>query len=198
MSQKPIKKEAAAQAVPAAPEKKPRRIGRLLIMLVGAVALGGGGLGAALYASGMLDADGGHDNRPHLVPREGASAAAIAEGEAQARGGRINPRVFQATYHQLENNFTSNLRGGTSFVQIGLGVSTYYDERVIEHLERHDMAIRSAILMALSEQDPLVIATTEGKEQLRQVLKNAVNAVLTNKEGFGGIDEVHFTSFVTQ
>ena len=198
MSQRPTKKEAPATAAPAPPAKKPRRIGRVLIMLLGAVILGGGGLGAALYASGVLDTGGAEANRPHLVPREGVSSALIAEGEAQARSGRINPQVFQATYHQLENNFTSNLSGGTSFVQIGLGVSTYYDARVIEHLEKHDMAIRSAILMALSEQDPVAIATVEGKERLRQVLKNAVNGVLTNKEGFGGIEEVHFTSFVTQ
>lgn len=197
MSQKPIKKEAPAAAAPAVPEKKPRRIGRLLIMLIGLVVLGGGGLGAALYASGVLDT-GDHVDRPHLVPRDGVSSALIAEGEAQARAGRINPQVFQATYHQLENNFTSNLSGGTSFVQIGLGVSTYYDERVVAALEKHEMAIRSAILMALSEQDTAAIASAEGKERLRQVLKNAVNAVLTNKEGFGGIEEVHFTSFVTQ
>ena len=69
---------------------------------------------------------------------------------------------------------------------------------MIENLDKHEMAIRSAILMVLSEQDPIAIATSEGKEALRQQLKNAVNRVLTNKEGFGGIDEVHFTSFVTQ
>lgn len=195
MSQKPTKKDPPEPA--AAPAKKPKRIGRLVMLLVGVVVLGGGGLGATLYASGILDT-GGRDNRPHLVPRDGVSSAQVAEAEARARAGRIDPQVFQATYHAMETNFTSNLRGGTSFVQIGLGVATYYDERVIQNIEKHDMAIRSAILLALSEQDPVVIAGAEGKEQLRQTLKNAVNGVLTNKEGFGGIEEVFFTSFVTQ
>ena len=194
MSQKPMKKDAAPTGAPAA---KPKRTGRLVILLLGGIVLGGGGLGASLYASGILDT-GEHDNRPHLVPRDGVSAARIAEAEARARSGRIDPQVFQATYHPMTTNFTSNLRGGTAFVQIGLGVATYYDERVVENIEKHDMAIRSAILLALSEQDPVVIASAEGKEQLRQVLKNAVNGVLTNKEGFGGIEEVFFTSFVTQ
>lgn len=196
MSQR-AKKEAPAPAAEPAPKKK-RGMGKLLMFLGLAVVLGGGGLGATLYASGMLDTGAEHVDQPHLVPREGVSASRVAEAEARARSGRIDPQVFQATYHQIEQNFTSNLRGGNSFVQIGLGVSTYYDERVIENLNKHQMAIRSAILMTLSEQDPLVIASAEGKEQLRQQLKSAVNGVLTNKEGFGGIEEVFFTSFVTQ
>ena len=180
-----------------APPKKKK--GKLFLMLSLVVLLGGGG-GAGLYASGVLiPTNAGHDaHRPQLVPRSEVSSSEVAEAMERARQGQVDPRVFQATYHTLENNFTSNLRGGQAFVQIGIGVSTYYDERVIEHLTKHEMAIRSAILMVLSEQDPIAIATSEGKEALRQQLKNAVNRVLTNKEGFGGIDEVHFTSFVTQ
>ena len=83
-------------------------------------------------------------------------------------------------------------------MQIALGVSTYYGEEVTHALTTHEMAIRSAILMILSQQDPDDLATPEGKERLRQLLKNAVNQVLTSREGFGGIDEVYFTSFVTQ
>ena len=180
----------------AAPKKKK---GKLFLMLGLVVLLGGGG-GAALYASGVLvPTNAGHDaDHPQLVARSEASSSEVAEAMERARRGQVDPRVFQATYHTLEDNFTSNLRGGQAFVQIGIGVSTYYDERVIEHLDKHEMAIRSAILMTLSEADPIAIATSEGKEALRQQLKNAVNRVLTNKEGFGGIDEVHFTSFVTQ
>ena len=192
------KKDAAP--APEAPAKKPKRLGRMILFLGLAVVLGGGGLGATLYASGWLGGAEGeaHADRPQLVPREEADAAAVAVATEKAKTGKVDPRVFQATYHPLENNFTSNLRGGQAFVQIGMGVSTYYDHRVVDRLKKHDMAVRSAILMTLSEQDPLVLATAEGKEALRQSLKNAVNNVLTIKEGFGGIEEVFFTSFVTQ
>ena len=190
-------KKDATEEAPAV--KKPKRLGRMILFLAAAVVLGGGGVGGALYASGWLATGEAEDpHRPHLVPREDASAESIAAATEKARSGHVDPHVFQATYHAMEQNFTSNLRGGDAFVQIGLGVSTYYDERITERLEKHEMAIRSAILMTLSEQDPLVLATAEGKEALRQSLKNAVNTVLTNKEGFGGIDEVFFTSFVTQ
>jgi flagellar protein FliL len=194
MTQKAKKPDAAET-----PPPKKRGMMRLFILLTIGVVLGGGGLGAGLYASGLLTPDQGPSaHHPQLVVREGVSSDALARAQQEAAAGRIDPHVYQATYHQLENQFTSNLRGGAAFVQIQLGVSTYYDERVIENLTKHNMAIRSAILMVLSEQDPLVIATTEGKEALRQQLRNAVNRVLTSKEGFGGIEEVFFTTFVTQ
>jgi flagellar FliL protein len=118
----------------------------------------------------------------------------------RTRQGKGTPdrSIFQATYIPLEGNFPSNLRGGDAFVQIGMGVSTYYDERVVQAVERHNMAIRSAILLNLSEADPVEITTLSGKEALKTALKDAINRVLTNREGFGGIDDVHFTSFVTQ
>ena len=59
-------------------------------------------------------------------------------------------------------------------------------------------AIMFKVLMTLAEQDPLVLASVDGRENLRKALKDAVNNVLTIKEGFGGIEEVFFTSFVTQ
>ena len=112
--------------------------------------------------------------------------------------GRPDPRVFKTTYIPLEGNFTSNLRGGDNFVQIGLGLSTFYDDHVKENVERNMMAIRSAIILTISEADPVEITTLSGKEALKNALKDAINRVLTNREGFGGIDDVYFTSFVTQ
>ena len=112
--------------------------------------------------------------------------------------GSSDPRVFKTTYIPLEGNFTSNLRGGDNFVQIGLGLSTFYDDHVKDAVERNMMAIRSAIILTISEADPVEITTLSGKEALKNALKDAINRVLTNREGFGGIDDVYFTSFVTQ
>ena len=181
--------------------KKKSKLKKLLLLTVLLVAIGGGGTGAVLYATGGL-LPGGHEvedpDMPQLVVRDGANPASVDAAREQARQGRVDPRLFQPTYVPLEGNFTSNLRGGGAFVQIGLGISTYYDERVIENVQAHDMAIRSAILMTLTEQDPAAITTLRGKEALKIALRNAINGVLTNREGFGGIDEVYFTSFVTQ
>lgn len=188
---------------PSEAQPKPKRNWKKMMLLTLAfLAIAGGG-GAGLYASGLVPIGGGSSSEPvadlpQLVVREGVSSAAATNASAKASSGRPDPRVFQPTYHPLEGNFTSNLGGGDAFVQVGLGVSTFYDERVIQNLQTHDMAIRSAVLMTLSEADPAALARVQGKEALKSRLRNAVNGVLTNKEGFGGIDDVYFTSFVTQ
>ena len=88
--------------------------------------------------------------------------------------------------------------GADTYVQVSLGLSTYYDERVVANVETHAMAVRSAVLMTLAETDSLTINSTAGKQQLQARLTAAINAVLIEREGFGGIDGVYFTSFVAQ
>ena len=193
---------AATAPADAGAEAKPRKKGgkkKKLILLLLVVLLGAGGGYYAMYglpgSGGQAEVDE-HADEPQLVVREGVTAS--AEARTRARTGRPDPRVFKTTYIPLEGNFTSNLRGGDNFVQIGLGLSTFYDEHVKENVERNMMAIRSAIILTLSEADPVEITTLSGKEALKNALKDAINRVLTNREGFGGIDDVHFTSFVTQ
>jgi len=191
---------ATAAAEAALPQKKKGGKLKKLIFLLLVLAVIGGGAAGGYYA---LFGFGGHAeeedaDQPQLVVREGVSDSAADRARERARSGHPDPRVFQSTYIPLEGNFTSNLSGGEAFVQIGIGLSTYYDEKVTDAVHRHDMAIRSAILMTLSEADPVDIMSLSGKERLKQTLKNAINNVLTNREGFGGIDDVFFTSFVTQ
>ena len=191
--------EAPADAEAGAKPKKKGGKRKKLILLLLVVLLGAGGGYYAMY--GMPGSHKGaeaeeHADQPQLVVRDGVTASDSAR--AAARQGRPDPRVFKTTYIPLEGNFTSNLRGGDNFVQIGLGLSTYYDDHVKENVERNMMAIRSAIILTISEADPVEITTLSGKEALKEALKNAINRVLTNREGFGGIDDVYFTSFVTQ
>jgi flagellar FliL protein len=189
------------EAAPA-PKKKGGKLKKIIILLVGVLIIGGGGFAGGLYAMGMGPFASGQADEdpdmPQLVVRDGISSQVAERARAAARRGRFDPRVFRATYLPLEGNFTSNLNGGDAFVQIGIGVSTYYDQKVIDNLHTHEMAVRSAILMVLSQQDPVALTTLAGKVALKQQLKNAINNALTIREGFGGIDDVYFTSFVTQ
>lgn len=187
---------------PNAPKKKKGK-GKKIMLLMGAVLLlGGGGAGAALYASGSSLLGGGHKaaepDLPKLVVREGVSASEAARYFSPTGEKRPDPSKFQASYHLLGENFTSNLSDSSGFVQLALGVSTYYDERVIENAKRHEMAIRSAVLLTLSEQDQVSLSSQGGKEALKASLRKAINDVLKSRENFGGIDDVHFTSFVIQ
>lgn len=177
----------------APPPKKKKKLLKLLVLA--GVVIGAGG-GAAVYA-GMVPLGGdGHaePDLPKLVAKDGADPT-----DFTVKGERpVQADQFQATYYPLTEPFTSNLVDDGGFVQIGLGVSTYYDERVVKNVETHEMAIRSAVLMALAEQDGATLSTQAGKTALKAELAKAVNGVLKAKEGFGGIDDVYFTSFVMQ
>ena len=83
-------------------------------------------------------------------------------------------------------------------MQVGIAVSTPYDDTVIEHLKTNEIAVRSAILMALSDTTEEQVFTSDGKEQLQKRLTAAINATLKQKEGFGGVSNTYFTSFVVQ
>lgn len=175
--------------------------GKKLLLIGGALLLlGGGGAGAAVYA-GVLPF--GHrgptgPDRPHLVARSGVSEADIARYSSSNGDVRPDPAKFEASYYPLHDNFTANLKDSGQFVQVGLGVSTYYDQRVLDAVKLHEMAVRSAVLLTLNSESAAALSTPEGKEQLKDALRKAINDVLKKKEGFGGIDDVYFTSLVIQ
>src|SRR3546814_655931 len=106
--------------------------------------------------------------------------------------------LFRSTYVPIDQAFTTNLVDGSGFLQVGISLSTYYDGRMIGNVQRQMTPIRSAVLMVLAEQDPALISTSHGKQQLQRQITAAINQVLRDKEGFGGVDNVYFTSMVIQ
>jgi flagellar FliL protein len=194
-----------------AAEPKPKKKGgmkKLLLIGGGAILLLGGGVGAGLYASGAGLAGAGvpveHEdpNKPKLVLKEGVEEPSDAHHKGRAKAGSddaaIDTTKYQATYYPIEDSFTSNLRDSDGFVQLGIGVSTFYDQRVIENLKKNEMPVRSAVLLTLADQDAFVITTPEGKKLLQKALKDSINDVLKSREGFGGVNDVYFTSFIIQ
>ena len=113
---------------------------------------------------------------------------------------KITPEeeIFTTTYYEFPGNFTANLKGSKKFLQLSVGVSTQYDEQVMVNVESHQLALRSEILTIMSEFSSEDIAGKEGKNNLAESLRDGINEVLVKVEGFGGIENVHFTSFVVQ
>ena len=105
---------------------------------------------------------------------------------------------FLTTYYEFPGNFTTNLRDSKQFLQITVGVSTQYDEEVMVNVESHQLALRGIILGVMSEYSQDDIAGREGKQALADSIKDALNIFLEDKEGFGGVEGIHFTSFVLQ
>ena len=202
-----------AAADTAAPKKK-SKLGKILMLVVGLAVLVGGGVAGGLYfgKAGAAEADHG----PKLVPKseqkrgaggeEGGHGGAGGGGEAEGHPkveGKATPEgqggdKFASNYYSMEKDFTSNLKDSVHFIQVGVAVSTPYDDTVIEHLKTNDIAVRSAVLMTLGDTTEDEVFTSDGKALLAKRLTAAINATLKQKEGFGGISNTYFTSFVVQ
>jgi flagellar FliL protein len=181
------------------PAKKGGGMKKLLLFVVMPLVLVGGGVGGGLFAAGKMGGkESKHEdpNRPKLVLKGGEHGApATHDGPEPAQP---NPEIYKSTYYPIELPFTSNLRDTDGFLQVGIGVSTFYDSKVIDHLKESEMPVRSAVLETLAQQEAEFINTPQGKVALRKALKVAINNVLERREGFGGVDDVYFTSFIIQ
>ena len=189
-------------------EAAPKKKGKMkLFLMVGVLVLGAGGAGGAwamgLFGGGakLAVAEG-----PQLVPKNEQKRGGTGdgkEGEGAKAGGAKPPSgaggdKYASNYYAMDKDFTSNLRDSPHYVQIGIAVSTPYDDSVIENLKTNEIAVRSAILMALGDATEEEVTTGDGKQRLAARLVQAINATLKQKEGFGGISNVYFTNFVVQ
>lgn len=180
-------------------EEKPK--GGMLKMLIGALvilAIGAGGAYGAM-ATGMI---GGQEEQgpdvPQLVAKGETDPYATADDPAASLVHGEGGSEFRTAYYIFEEGFTSNLKDSPGLVQVSIAASTRHDGRVIQWLELHELAIRSAILVELANTVEDDVYTVEGKERLQVRLAQAVNGVLEEQEGFGGIEAVHFQSFLVQ
>lgn len=186
--------------------EKPKKKGGIMKMALVALALlgvGGGGTYAA-FAAGLI---GGHEEKedpaPKLIlkgeedpyappPKEGGKdgGTPVVYGEGGSK--------YRTAYFNFSEDFTSNLSDGSSLIQVSLAASTQRDGRVLMWLAEHETAIRSRILVEIANTSETEVTAPGGKERLQKRLAAGVNAVLKEQEGFGGIDNVYFRSFIVQ
>ena len=135
--------------------------------------------------------------------------AAAAEAEVGEDGELLGPpqkivkispdvEIFQTTYYEFTGTLTTNLKNSRKFLQVGIGVSTQYDETVMENVDSHQLALRSEMLGVLSGFSVEQLQDKDGRQALLDQLRDVMNAKLEELEGFGGVEGVHFTSFVVQ
>lgn len=179
--------------------------GLLKLLLVGVVIAGaGGGTVFGLMTAGVIQTAGanaaeagpqfvlkGEDDPYAPPPPKGAEGAGdVVYGE----GGN----KYRTAYFSFAEDFTSNLKNSKALVQVSLAASTRRDGRVLMWLDEHQLAIRSRILVELADTPEEGVMTSEGKKNLQKRLTKAVNAVLIEQEGFGGVDNVYFRTFIVQ
>jgi flagellar FliL protein len=195
---------------------------KLILMIVGGIVLLGAGIGVGIFIGGGDGTDPSTEISQIIEKKENPeeskkeeeenqeeAAAECTEEEKDEEGNcptgpkkipKITPEeeIFTTTYYEFPGNFTANLKGSKKFLQISVGVSTQYDEQVMVNVESHQLALRSEILSIMSEFSSDDIAGKDGKNNLAETLRDGINEVLMKVEGFGGIENVHFTSFVVQ
>jgi flagellar FliL protein len=182
--------------------------GGVIKLALGAVLLLGVGAGGAYgaFAMGLIGGGSGESakelNQPKLVRKgeddpyalPGGDKAKDAAPPVYGEGGS----EFRTVYYSFEDSFTSNLADSPGLVQVELAVSTRRDGRVLQWVKNHELAIRSAILAQLAATTEAEVYDVAGKKKLAERLTKAVNAVLEENEGFGGVDAVHFRGFLVQ
>jgi len=191
------------------PAKGKSPIMLIAITAVLMLAVGGGGAFAAFkmgYIGGGGEEHHKEDNSPKLIKKgeEDPFAPKAAEGghgegeggakEVEGEGGS----PYKTSYYTFSEDFTSNLKNSSALVQISVACSTHRDGRVLMWLKKHELAVRSEMLKVLADTPEEEVSTVEGKEKLQKRLTDAINHVLTEEEGFGGIDAVYFKSFLVQ
>ena len=194
---------------------------KLILMIVGGVVLLGLGIGVGIFMGGGDDTDPSAEISKIIEKKENPNekegkeeeneeelTEECAEEEKDEEGNcptgpkkipKITPEeeIFTTTYYEFPETLL-NLKGSKKFLQLSVGVSTQYDEQVMVNVESHQLALRSEILTIMSEFSSEDIAGKDGKYRLAEALRDGINEVLVKVEGFGGIENVHFTSFVVQ
>jgi flagellar protein FliL len=134
---------------------------------------------------------------------EEREAEKLAEEEANADPSKVSKdtpeeETFETIYYEFSGTFTTNLANSRKMLQLGLAVSTQYDDTVMVNVEAHELGLRSVILQHIGNFSEDDIKGEEGRLRLANSIKNALNAELEALEGFGGIEKVHYTSLVLQ
>ena len=105
---------------------------------------------------------------------------------------------YETTYFEFPGDFTTNLKGSRKFLQVSVGVSTQYDEKVMEVVDSHQLALRSEILSTISDFTEEDISGSDGKKKLSERLMVVLNKKLESLDEFPGIEDVYFTAFILQ
>ncbi len=183
-------------------EEKKSRGGLIKIILfaVSGIMLVVIGLGAGYFVFGSSQPDPSEEIEA-IIERKMEEAEAekdAVDNNSREKVSKETPEQenFVTIYYEFPGTFTTNLRGSRKMLQVGIGVSTQYDDTVMINVESHELALRSTILGVLSEFGEEDIQGSNGKAALASALKEGINNKLILLENFGGVGEVLFTSFV--
>jgi flagellar FliL protein len=207
--------------------KKKLPIVKILVMVVGAIVLIGVGAGAAILFNKLTKpadenplaivierkgapAEGdGHGEAPKDAQAAAPAPAAGGHGGGDGHGAPAAPagptgkpvpskEQFVTSYFEFPGNFTTNLRGSRRFAQMSVALATQYDKKVIENVQKHEVAIRAEVLALLAEQTEADVIGVDNRKKLQVLIRDAINKLLNERVSFGGVEDVYITALVLQ
>ena len=149
------------------------------IVLVGI----GVGVGAFLFMPTQTPVEQVEELIAKKLEQAGQLPSTEGEGEEMAEPQKVAKetpatQTFVTSYYTFPDDFTTNLKGSSAFLKISLGVSTQYDETVVENVEMHQLALRSEVLGVVSEHTAEDIEGKEGRDALAENIRLALNEKL--------------------
>lgn len=189
--------------------KKKSGILKILIFVVGGLAVLGIGLGAGYVLFGSQP-DSPEQLAAGIIERNGPAPAQSEADDAEGGEDESRPKpekvtkespkdeVFQTLYYEIPGTMTTNLRDSRRFLQIGVGISTRYDDEILRNVETNLPAIKAAILATLSGYGEEDVIGRDARKAMSVELAEVINEELELLEGFGGVESVLLTSFVMQ
>ncbi|MDG2365029.1 MAG: flagellar basal body-associated FliL family protein [Methylococcaceae bacterium] len=183
-------------------EKEPKNILKILVFVLAALLLIGVSVAATLYLTGFFDVK---DEQSVAVLNELEDSTKDADGtlkekELPEKQKKETPETqqFEQSYQEMKSKFTVNVPNSKKYLQFSLSVMTHYDEKVLGNVDKHQTALRSAILQVVRQKPVETYNSEDGMASVLIEIKEAMNGVLMGYEDFGGIEEVFFTEFVVQ
>lgn len=164
-------------------EEAPKKKGKkklIIIILVAALVLVGGGVGAFFAFGKGKKAEGAGEG----------GGDEESGGEEGAQGGEevdLPPAILPL------DTFIVNLQVKGSFLKITLQLE-FAEPELPKTIEHETPKIRDAIIRVLSSKAAPDILSTDGKEKLREELKNAVNEALKSED----VTTIYITEFIIQ
>ncbi len=155
-------------------EEKKSGPGKMIIMIVVAILLIGGSVGATLYFSGALEKTD-EDKKKELA--------------------EINPTLYLKLEPEFIVNFTAEQE--VNYIQLEIQLMArqqLYLDQAVQNMP----AMRHQILLLLSGQKYSELRTLVGKEKLRADVLAKVQEVLGTNPKAPGIEAVYFTMFIMQ
>lgn len=191
--------------------KKPSGLVKILIGTFAGLGLVGIGLAGGYFLFGQQSADPSEIAGQIIARTDGATAepkTAEDRMDDASEGEDVEPQkvsketpkdeIYRTLYFEFPEKITTNLKNSRRFLQLGIGVSTKYDEEILVNVENNLPALKAELLAALSDYSDEMIEGREARKTLAEDLRTVINATLEELEGFGGIEGVHLTSFVIQ